>query len=179
MTRKARFIGSHIYFVREGTAFTLPSSGTASSTSKPGATDTSWGKLAVVKTIEIDPGNQTPYELTEPAPGLLQRSDVIMPGSLPVWSVTLKELDHTAIELIFNTLALTSGSTQFNPGERNATVKGWFKLQTYDQGNASVITVDTYGALSLKSGVTLDPTQVTEVQVEIRPLFSTLNTGSL
>ena len=179
MTRKARFIGSHIYFVREGTAFTLPSSGTVSKTSKPGANDTSWGKFAVVKTIEIDPGNQTPYELTEPAPGLLQRSDVIMPGSLPVYSVTLKELDATAIELIFNTLALTSSSTQFNPGERNTTVKGFWKFQTYDQNNDPVFTLDTYGAISLKSGVTLDPTQVTEVQVEIRPLFSTLNTGSL
>lgn len=168
-----------MWFVREGTAFTIPSSGNASSTSKPGATDTSWGKLAVVKTLEIDPGNQTPYELTEPAPGLLQRTDVIMPGSLPVWSVTLKELDVLAFELAFNTLALTTGSTQFNPGERNATVKGWVKFQAYDQLNNSVTTVDSYASISLKSGITFDPTQVTEVQLEIKPLFSTLNTGSL
>lgn len=179
MTRKARFIGSHLWFVREGAAFTVPSSGNASNTSKPGSSDTSWGKLAVVKTLEVDPGNQTPYELTEPSPGLLQRTDVIMPGSMPVWSATLKEVDVLLFELAFNTLALTTSSTQFNPGERATTVKGWIKLQTYDQNNASVSTIDTYAAISLKAGVTFDPTQATETQLEIRPLFSTLNTGSL
>lgn len=179
MTRKARFIGSHVWFVREGTAFTVPSSGNASSTSKPDSSDTSWEKLAVVKSLEIDPGNQTPYELTEPSPGLLQRTDVIMPGSMPVWSVTLKQVDVLVFELAFNTLALTTSSTQFNPGERASTVKGWIKLQAYDQNNGRVSTIDTYAALSLKAGVTFDPTQATEVQIEIRPLFSTLNTGSL
>ena len=79
MLTKAQLIGCHLWFVRNGTAFTLPAPGTASASAKPGATDAVWKKLGIVAEAELDPGNVEAVEVWEPSPGRLRRADIIRP----------------------------------------------------------------------------------------------------
>ncbi len=177
MTRRAAAQATHAYFLAEGTAYTLPSSGTVSSAAIPDSNDTSWAsnKLATIKDFEMDPGNAQLLEVMAPAPGVLQRSEIVQVGSKPVWSFTFSQVDALAYQLFLQTLPLTNSSTQANPQERQDTVRGALKVQIYDDKNNLNIVIDCWGVFTPKGTLKIDPTQLTEWQAEFRPLFATFN----
>lgn len=181
MTRRAAAQGTHAYFLIEGTAYTLPSSGTVSSSTIPDSTDTSWAsnKLPTIKDFELDPGNAQLLEVMAPSPGVLQRSEVVQVGSKPVWSFTFSQVDALAYQLFLQTLPITNSSTQANPNERADTVRGVLKLQIYDDKNNLNLVIDCWGIFTPKGSLKFDPNNLTEWQAEFRPLFATINSIKL
>ena len=174
-------VGSHAWFVRDGTAFTVPSSGTTARESKPGAPDTVWStrKFGIIEDLEFDPGRTAPIEVMGPAPGKLVREDVVDVGEAPKVTFNVAQMDALAFELAFRTLALDGSSTQYNPGEKAGPVKGWLKVEQYDSTNVLRNTMDIYGELSLAQPLKFNPKEITKPSFQFLPLRSTLNTGTL
>ena len=181
LARGPMTLATHAWFVRDGTAYTVPTSGTSSKSAKPDAADTSWtdGKMGIIGAAEFDPGKDAPIEVMQGTPGKVQRADIIPGASKPVWSFDFKEVDALVVELSQQTLALTSSSTQFNPGEAAAEVKGWLKVQQYDHTDTIKQTIDCYGSVRLKGSFKTELGQQAVYSVEFRPIFSSLNTGTL
>lgn len=171
-------IGNHAYFVLDGTAFTLPSSGTVSRTSKPGATDTSWRYLGILQDLSVQNNKET-RDIFAPTPGSLRLWNRMETKRMLGVKFTALEMSTTAWEHIFGTLQLaTSGaSLQYNPLE-GATKRGWLKIQQYSGTDALVNTVDLYVHLAVNGEVQFND-QVVPVQFEAMALHSTLNTGTL
>jgi hypothetical protein len=171
----------HAWFVREGAAITLPSVGGASKLLKPSSSDTSWtdGVLGAVETYETDPGTGQPIVIKQGTPGRVQPIDVLRPNSEPVYTIDFQEVDPLMVELVYQTLPLTTASTQFNPGERGATIKGWLKVQGYDETNTLKEQLEVWCEVSLKGPVRRQLGQQVKYSIEARQIFSPLNTGSL
>jgi hypothetical protein len=167
--------GSHIKFFRDGAAFTVPSSGTAGRSVKPGAADTGWIDLGIIEDATATPEREE-REVYAPVPGKRVLFDVLETSNQLNLQFTCSELSPLVLEAVFDTANLTAASTQFNPLE-GATRKGWLKIQIYDSRQVLVSTVDMYvhlvaGALSLNG-------EIARVEMTARLLHSTLNTGSL
>lgn len=176
MNTSARTIGSHAFFFPEGNSFTVPSSGTSGTAAKPGAADTGWIGLGVIGSSSISKSGDV-KELWAPLPGTLRLKDVIEVKPDISFKFTVRELSALAVQVLFRTLNLTSASTQFNPLE-GKTLKGWLKLQQYDQNEALVMTVDVFVHLTCDGEVTFGE-DIVDFPFSARVLHSTLNTGSL
>jgi hypothetical protein len=178
LTAGARKLGTHLLFFRDGVAFTAPTNGTCAREAKPGAADTGWIDLGVIKDTKITPGGKDVTEIFAAAPGRLRRWDVVAGKDDASLKFTMQELSAIGIELLFGSLALTSGSTQFNPGE-GTPVKGWLKLQAYDQTDTQTVLLDMYCTLQADGDGDFGGENLTEISVEAKKLHSTLNTGTL
>lgn len=168
-------LGSHAFFFREGDAYTVPSSGTCSRTTKPGPTDTGWIDFGVISGFDIDAQSEL-KEKYAPVPGRLVLYDVHETKRKIAIKFKAEQLSPLAWELMLRTLALSSASTQYNP-EEGVVKKGWLKFQQYDQDNTLVNTTDVWVHLKAKGQPLGNDT--TEVDVEALVLHSTLNTGTL
>lgn len=176
MNAAPRIIGNHAFFFRDGAAFTVPSAGTASRTAKPGAADTSWIDLGILRDASIQHARNE-VDIFAPSPGAMRLFDVLETKRQLSVNITAEEMSPLAFELLFGTLALTTASTQYNPLE-GASKKGWLKIQQYDQADALFNTVDLYVHLKVSGDVAFGDS-VVAVTFEGRVLHSTLNTGSL
>lgn len=176
MNAAPRIIGNHAFFFRDGAAFTVPSAGTASRTAKPGAADTSWIDLGILRDLSVQHARNE-VDIFAPAPGAMRLFDVLETKRQLSVNITAEEMSPLAFELLFGTLALTNASTQYNPLE-GATKKGWLKVQQYDQTDALFNTVDLYVQMKVSGDVAFGDS-VVAVTFECRVLHSTLNTGSL
>lgn len=176
LTTGSIIIGSHANFVRDGDAFTLPSSGTAGRSSKPGATDSSWIDLGIIQDVGIT-ADRDEREIYAPTPGAIRLYDVIETKRRLSIKMALTEMSPLVMELLFGTLALTGSSTQYNPLE-GATKKGWLKLQQYNQADGTFNVLDVYCHLKVDGEVKFDDNIVT-TSLMARVLHSTLNTGTL
>lgn len=176
MTTGSVILGHHASFFRDGASFTVPTSGTASRSLKPGAADTGWIDLGILSQVSIQHEREE-KEIFAPTPGVMRLYDIIETKRQINIKLTGMEMSPLMFELIFGTLALTSASTQYNPME-GATKKGWLKLQSYNQADGSFNTVDVFVALKIASEITSGADIVT-ADYEARVLHSTLNTGTL
>jgi hypothetical protein len=176
MNIATRIIGSHAFFFPEGNAFTVPSAGTSGATAKPGAGDTGWVKIGEISSCGISKGADV-KEQWAPLPGTLRLKDVIETKPDLTLKLTVNELSALAYNVLFRTLALTSASTQFNPLE-GKTLKGWLKLQQYDQNEALVMTLDVFVHLTVDGEVTFAE-DIVDFPFSARVLHSTLNTAAL
>lgn len=176
MTTRPMIVGAHVFWAPEGGAFTIPSSGTVSRSAKPGSTDTIWATLGVVKDAELDHA-RSETEIFAPLPGQKRLYDVIETMRKLTLKVTLENVSPLVMQLVFGSLPLNASSTQFNPLEGSA-VKGWAKLQLYDDQDQLVLTVDAYCRMKLASALALGDSAV-QPSIEFSFLHSTLNTGSL
>lgn len=178
MITAPRSLGAHLYFFRKGADFTVPSAGTCSSTSKPGAEDTGWVDFGALKDVTVQ-RNSTKIELFRASPGALRRFKVLETKKSIDISFTCQELSDLVLEATFGSAALAAGDTQFNPLE-GAEIEGWLKGQIYDQADDQWIVVDMWvaivadGAVSLNSG----DGQPNEVKLMAHCLHSSLNTGT-
>jgi hypothetical protein len=176
LTTGSFIIGSHANFFRDGDSFTVPSSGTASRSAKPGSADTGWIDVGIVQDVGIT-HDMDEREVYAPTPGKLRLHDVIATKDRLSLKLTLNEMSPLAFELLFGTLALTSASTQYNPLE-GLTKKGWLKVQQYNQSDAAFNVLDVYCHLKVDGEVRFDD-NIVNVSLMARVLHSTLNTGTI
>jgi len=169
-------IGSHAYFVREGDAFTVPSAGNAGRNSKPGATDASWLDVGILKDVGTNLTREE-REIYAPTPGQIRLYDLIETKRKQEIKLALQEMSPLVWELMFGTLPLATGSTQYNPMS-GPTKKGWLKLQQYKQDDSLFNTLDLYVQLIVDGEVKFDD-NVVAPNLTARVLHSTLNTGTL
>lgn len=176
MNKKVLAVGSHVLWMPDGTAFTSPAPGTSGRESKPDADETEWLDLGYISAIELDP-QQEEKEVYAASPGQLRLVDVVEIKRGLNMTVTLEEVGAFVMQLAFKSLALQegAGAQQYNPTE-GSTVKGWMKVQQYDQADASYNTVDLYVYVRLNSALNLGD-DVVRPQLFCRLLQSTLNTG--
>ena len=175
MNTEARIIGNHGFFFRNGDAFTLPAPGTAGRSAKPGATDTGWVDVGILTEVGIEPQTEE-RPIFAPAPGRLRKYDVLETKDDLQITLRGEELSPLAIQALFRTAALTAASTQYNPLEGQS-LKGWLKVQQYDQNDQLFNTVDVF--VHLKVGALTFGDDVARVEFAGSVLHSTLNSGAL
>lgn len=175
MNKGARTLGNHGFFFRDGTAYTVPTPGTAGRASKPDAADAAWIDLGIVASAKPEHGREE-QDVFAPTPGQKRLYDVIETQRQLTWTLTLEEMSPLVFELLFGTAALTSSSTQYNPLE-GTTKKGWLKVQQYDQADALFNTMDVFCVISVANAEFGDG--IVRVELKARVLHSTLNTGTL
>lgn len=175
MNTGSRILGNHGFFFRDGAAYTVPSSGNASRTAKPGATDTGWIDIGIVTAVKPERQSDA-QEVWAPTPGVLRLYDIIRTKQKLSFTLNLEEVSPLSWELLFNTAALTSGSTQYNPCE-GAQKKGWLKIQQYDQADALFNTLDVYVEVEVQNAEFGEG--VVRLELKASVLHSTLNTGTL
>ena len=180
MNTLARAIGNHLWFFRDGAAYTVPGAGTASRTAKPGATDPVWIDCGVVSGLQLNPAKGAVSELWAPTPGKLRLFDEIEVKAGIEIIFVCEEMSPLAFEQVLGTLALTSASTQYNPMEGGFIKKGWLHWQQYDQNDTLFNTCEFF--VSLKANGQVDfASDSSHVKVPLRAavLHSTLNSGTL
>lgn len=162
------------YFYRDGAAFTLPAPGTVSRTAKPGATDPGWLDLGHV---DINTKATVSEEVIKRnMPGRRVDYDVLQTGRELTHNLTLHELQNLVFELLFGATDLTAAG-QYNPLE-GGNVKGWLKVQEYNQNDTLINTHDVYVYVKPPGDFKRDDKYV-RCEVEMRVLWSSLNTGNL
>lgn len=147
-------LGSHLYFFRSGTAYTSPSAGICSATSKPGAGDTGWIDLGRLKSVEVEKKSTT-KELLSASPGQLRRFKMLETRKMMDISFVSQDMSDLAIELAFGSEPLTAAATQFVP-LAGSEVEGWLKGQVYDHRDAQVLIVDFWVCLKSEGKVSFN-----------------------
>jgi hypothetical protein len=173
MNLGSRLLRAHVWFAREGDTFTVPSNGTVSRTSMPGATDTSYRYCGIVKDASVET-NTDKVEVFAPSPGALKLYDVLESKRTVKLTFTLSQLGPLALELFFKTGKLTESSTEFAPlsaGEIN----GWLKFQYYDHKNNLVLTMDAYCHVEATGALKGGENELAEIQLTATLLDSPLN----
>jgi hypothetical protein len=178
MITEPRALGAHLYFFRNGAAFTSPSAGTCSKTSKPGAADTGWVDFGTLEDVKVEQKG-TDIEIFGASPGQLRRTKKLRTKRTLDIMFTCQDLSDIALEVIFGTAALTAGGTQFNPLE-GSELEGWLKGQVYDHRDALWITVDMWACLEADGPVSLNAAdgQLNKVSIKAYGIYSSLNTGT-
>jgi hypothetical protein len=168
---------THVMFVPEGTAFTVPGAGTASKTSKPGSGDTSWttGNLGDCEEFKLAPESES-YDIMGGTPGgLALKNRVELSKRLKV-TFTATRRDPITAQATFGTLTLTAASTQGNPLEGKLNIKGWLKFQSYDGDGTLRETGDLWVTLKLTSVEPRSGRNPVKASYECEVEYSTLNT---
>ncbi|HEY0966929.1 MAG TPA: hypothetical protein VGD88_06040 [Opitutaceae bacterium] len=172
-------LACHAYFFPEGKAFTSPSAGTASRTSKPDGSETTWLAAGVSEWTKSP--NNTIQDFMAPAPGARVLYDRIATKKGLILKGKWMEMSNLIYKMLHGAAAafpITGAGGQFNPLEGDPIIRGWLQLQVYDHKNVLVSTEDYYVALNIPGDVEFGENLV-DVNVEAHVLFSTLNTGSL
>ena len=164
---ESKYLGNHFWLAPEAV-------GTSTITIKPGTG--SFTKIGECGSFSVRPG-VTVKEIMQPSPGQMRRGDVIPISAVLDVHAHVVQVSPVFWQLLWNTLALVVGANQYNPGEGLGLLKGWVKVQQYDQANALYNTVDLWAALTIDSDVSFGESPV-EYDITARIIQSTLNTGS-
>ncbi len=177
MTPSGIVAENFVRLFRSGSAFTVPSAGTAGQESKPGATDPAWIDIGGIVDLEPEPKFEE-KELRVPAVqgGKVLKKVVEVNRELNI-SFTAKELSFLGIELIFGAQALNSASTTFNPLGGYAK-EFWVQILQKTETGILYNTVDVYCYVKAKGGVKHDGGFV-DVPIMCRTLNSSLNVGAI
>ena len=162
------------YFFRDGADYTVPAAGVAGRALKPGPTDPAWLNLGHVD-ISTKPTFEK-EEIVRNVPGRRMLYDVLHTRTGLTHTVNFHELQNLLFELLFQTGPLDDAG-QYNPGEGSA-VKGWLKVQEYDQDDNLINTHDVFVYLNPPTDLKRDDKH-TQCEVAADMLYSTLNTGTL
>lgn len=176
MNTGAVILGNHGFFFREGLSYTVPSAGTSSRTTKPGAADTGWVDLGILSEVTIQHEREE-RDIFAPTPGVLRLYDVLETKRQLNINLTAQEMSPKAFELVFGTDFLTAASTNYNPLE-GSTKRGWLKIQQYNQSDALFNTMDVWVQMKVSGEVSFGE-NIVAVTFEARVLHSTQNTGTL
>ena len=177
MNTAGKKLGTIANFFPDGVAYTVPSAGTAGRSSKPGELDTGWVSLGIIEEAKDKAIESEKTEIFAPSPGQQRLYDIIENKIKQSGSFLSKELSPLAIQALYRTAALTSASTQFNRFA-GVLLKGWLKIQRYDQTNTLTITEDLFVVLEVDGEIDLGG-GLAEVPWMYTVLQSTLNTSTL
>lgn len=178
LTLKSRLLDAHLFFFREGDAYTVPSAGTCAADSKPGANDPAWIDLGAIEEWEYDLGGGQDIEAWKPVAGRLVLKDIIEIKEKLTVKFTTNEMTALAFENFFrsnNTLSSLSG--QFNPLAGRLT-KGWLHAQQYDQDGTLCLALDLWGRLKCAGGIK-GGSEIIRPSFEFVALYSPLNTAEI
>jgi hypothetical protein len=178
MNTEPRALGTHLFFFRNGAAYTVPSAGTCSKTTKPGAADPAWVNLGSIIDVQVEKQSQK-IEMWGPSPGQIRRLKVIETKKALDLMFTCQELGNLALEAMFGTGPLANNTAQWNPLE-GSEIEGWIKGQVYDHKDAQFIVLDHWVCLTVEGSTRIDAGDgaLTTVRLKAWGLHSTLNTGS-
>jgi hypothetical protein len=138
---------------------------------------TNWPELGTV--TDFEPQNkQTSVTKYKPVPGGMVPRDKILLMNEMTYMVSLQEMSLVVLEILFGASRpdLTTGA--FVPGGMTGLVKGWFKVQQYNQLSALVNSMDIWGSLEIKP-YKFQSGKLDDYALEITQLYSTLNTGAI
>lgn len=169
---------AQLWFVKDGTAYTVPSSGTSGRDAKPGAGDsTVWNAafLGDAEEFTLTPERET-YVVQGGQPGGLVDKDEIELSKKLKATFGTQEFSPLLIQALFGTLDLTTSSTQANPLEGKSIIKGWLKFQAYDADQVLRMTGEIWGALRLSSAEPWSGKNAVKGKWEFNVLRSSLNT---
>lgn len=180
MAISAQFIGAltgHVMFVPAGTAYTVPSSGTASATSKPGSGDTSWesGNMGDITDLKFAPENEV-VAIKGGSPGGLMTKDQVEIGRDLKITFKSQQMDPIMLRMAFATEALTTSSSQANPLEGGALVKGWLKVQAYDADHVLRVNGDYWVGMRMTDMEAWSGRNIVGGTFEAQVLYSSYNT---
>lgn len=148
IARRRASLFTFLWFAREGDSFTVPSAGTVSQTSKPGADDTSFFDLGVSEEFKLAPEGSSEVIMSG-APGGLVAIDEIPLDKMWKASWTAVDLTHVAVQLLMGHTALTAASNSGNILQGDLIVKGYLKFQAYDGGHNLRISGEKWGSLKV------------------------------
>lgn len=168
---------THLFFVQEGGAITVPSAGTVSRTAKPGEGDPLWaaGYLGDVEEFRPAPESQV-YDIMGGIPGGLVLKNKIEVEKRWKASFTTTRRDAITAQTMYGTLPLSASSTQGNPLEGKLNVKGWLQIQVYDADSNLRDVADVWGTLKVTSMEPVSGRNPVKVTYEFEVEYSTLNT---
>jgi hypothetical protein len=176
-------IGSHLLLARDGAAATngaIDGAGGAAvvvaynlkpDTSMPA----NWMDIGSIEDCNIDP-KATEDEIMAPTPGAYRRVDILTSMAKLDLSFTVQDTS----ELFFEMLMQAGGGpieADYAPMTATGRVKGWWKTQQYDQGDAVRNVFDVWAICNVKA-TKMDNKRI-KAQFEVKALFNALNTGVL
>lgn len=175
------FIGSHLWFVRSGTAFTSPVPGAVDVNNCPDVADPLWPNwnLGNIESVTLDPKFATAEEILAPSPGRLVKVKTIVPYQTPLLSFTLKEVPKEAIEQALGAGQIDDTTADFNPTAGTPGMEGYLKVQNYDQDNNLILNFQVWCFLKLKTALKGDPKAMTKPEFDAEFLYSPNNIGSV
>ena len=173
-------LGKHVWFVRDGDAFTQPAPGVTSRLALPDAADAAWIDLGVIESWEDDYSGGQDLEVWRPSPGHLELYESREIKAKLTHKFTTGEVGPLAHEVFYRAAQkLTEASAQFNPG--SGTLRsGWLHQQLYDaQTDALVSSYDVYGRIKITGGMDSKDGSIVKPNWEFLKLYSPYNTAGL
>lgn len=172
---EAMLLGSSAFFFREGVAFTVPSAGTCAAEAKPGAADPVWISLGPVTAAEVAEAAGEAVEQWAPLPGRLRRKNIFRTKEKIDLDLTVNEVTPLALQAIFRTEALAGATNEVANPLEGGTLRGWLKLQLYDQADTLRFALDQWCELRVNGAASIDPGKLLEVKFSASGLHSSHN----
>jgi len=172
-------LGSHLLFAREGTVIGVaPDSHTVGKTYKPDVEEAApyvnWVDIGTVQDFQPT-SKDNAFDIIAPSPGAYRRTDEIVVGATLDLAFSLFDTS----ELFFESTLLAGSpiTAAYNPATGTGRIRGWFKCQQYDQGDALVNVFDVYGAGMFKSDKQGNKLIIATLNIKV--LYSALQSGNL
>jgi len=172
---EAMLLGSHAFFFREASVYTVPSAGTCAAESKPGAADPAWINLGPITAAEVAEAAGEVVEQWAPLPGRLRRKNIFRTKEKLDLDLTVNEVTPLALQAIFRTEALAGSDAEVTNPLEGTTLRGWLKLQLYDQADDLRFALDQWCELRVNGAVSIDPGKLLEVKFSASGLYSSAN----
>lgn len=171
---KDLILGSHLFFAREGDVI---DSVTVAHDAKPDVDpETNFTKLGCIEMFEPTKEGFTEIVRRCPSPGRYADRKILQTGGTLVFNFSVQQWDEmTLAEMLFNADKPQGGV--FVPNSRREDVRGWFKIQAYDQNDQMIVAMDIWGSAKIDSyqfNEGADP-----YALQIRMLHSELNEGAI
>jgi hypothetical protein len=147
-------LGSHAWFMREGTAFTSPAPGNVGVASWPDAAEPTWSDFFIGDTESWeDMKNIEEVEIRKPSPGKLVRKDIIEFFTSLDFKLTTTSLKRIAFEIFYgSSVTLTADVGQFVPLGA-VSPKGLLNLQRYTHEDELVFAASLWVRAKITGGM--------------------------
>jgi hypothetical protein len=143
--------GDTIKFARNGATIVAgtPSGTTVSKTVKPsGATPADWLDFCTVEEGTIT-GVFSDEDVMSPSPGVYRRTEKFRSMLAHDINIIGQECNEIVLESVLGTAALTTSKVDIATG--NGQVRGWLQITRAAQNDATVLLLEVYGVLSVKT----------------------------
>lgn len=169
--------GDFLYFAPGGQAYTVPSAGTVSASSKPNSTDPIWTTYALgtVKKPSQDKYTGKPVTIMAPMPGtgIVAPIDIKRPTAGLESDVEMNEFSRLGVAGFYKSPLIGESDTSFYPLSRVDSLNGWLKRQRYDANNGLYIVDDWWVDLDV-TDLAVDEENIIHPKFKFTWLYSSL-----
>jgi hypothetical protein len=152
LTTEAAVLGWQVKFFKNGSAFTVPTSGTASKTALPGEADPAWVDIPDIAELSMTPSSDK-IEVYKSSPGRKVLDDVIATKDKLAIKFKSQEVSPIALQALFKSGTLTGASTSFTI-MAGTQLKGWLYVKAYNADNVKIFEFPVFVHLELTGDVT-------------------------